>query len=108
MIVLLTVESSTSVSNSKTLKNLHPEVFGTYTELYILAYNRTGNVSSLAGPNFPLRASQPTTTEIMLSLWILGECKMGPIRLFPVSPTWTVVATIMTSTDHSEILTEAL
>ena len=108
LIVLLTVESSTSVSNSKTLKNLHPEVFGTYTELYILAYNRTGNVSSLAGPNFPLRASQPTTTEIMLSLWILGECKMGPIRLFPVSPTWTVVATIMTSTDHSEILTEAL
>ncbi|XP_076470184.1 short transient receptor potential channel 7-like [Babylonia areolata] len=72
LIVLLTVESSASVSSDKTLANTHRDLFAKYQVLYERARNTTGNVSVLAGPDFPLRASQPTSTEIMMSLWIVG------------------------------------
>ena len=74
LIVLVTVETSTSVSSNKTLRSEHPDVFyNKYKVLYHIATKRTDNVSALAGPDFPLRASWPTTTEIMMSFWILGE-----------------------------------
>ncbi|XP_076449136.1 short transient receptor potential channel 7-like [Babylonia areolata] len=72
LIVLVTVESSASVSNEKTLESLHPDVHRKYIALYELAREAHQNASVLAGPTFPLRPSMPTTTEIMMSLWILG------------------------------------
>ena len=74
LIVLLTVESSASVSSQRTLATQHSQVYNdVYVPLYQLAVNRTGDVDVLAGKDFPLRASYPTITEIMMTLWIVGE-----------------------------------
>ncbi|KAL8589975.1 hypothetical protein ACOMHN_007001 [Nucella lapillus] len=72
LIVLVTVESSVSVSSVMTLASNHPDLYPRYRHLYNLAKKATNNVSALAGPDFPLRASQPTSTEIMMSFWIVG------------------------------------
>lgn len=75
LIVLVTVESSVSVTKELTLKKQYPSEYANYKKMYTKAFIDQNNQSSdvLAREDFPLRANTPTTTEIMMSLWIVGE-----------------------------------
>ncbi|CAL1532323.1 unnamed protein product [Lymnaea stagnalis] len=66
LIVVSTIESSQSVSKYRTLGTEYPrhhEVYGNFCEIFN---------NSVYGPDFPLRASFPSVTEILMSLWIVG------------------------------------
>ncbi|XP_035825162.1 short transient receptor potential channel 3-like [Aplysia californica] len=66
LIVVSTVESSRSVSKYRTLRTEYPEQHQVYRDFM----DQTNN--TVYGTDFPLRASFPTVTEMMMSLWIIG------------------------------------
>lgn len=72
LIVLVTVESSASVSSERNMSSQYRDAYKKYQVLYNDYVRVTNNKSALLGPDFPLRPSMPTATEIMMSLWILG------------------------------------
>ncbi|GFN92280.1 short transient receptor potential channel 6 [Plakobranchus ocellatus] len=75
LIVVSTIESTKSVSASRTLESEYPTEHMNY-KLYRNVYNNT-----VYGENFPLRASFPSVTEIMMSLWIVAIPQQDDLRL---------------------------
>ncbi|PVD35107.1 hypothetical protein C0Q70_06388 [Pomacea canaliculata] len=65
-------KSSASVSSERNMSSQYRDAYKKYQVLYNDYVRVTNNKSALLGPDFPLRPSMPTATEIMMSLWILG------------------------------------
>ncbi|XP_059176499.1 short transient receptor potential channel 7-like, partial [Physella acuta] len=66
LIVVSTIESSQSVSKYRTLRSEYKDHWEVYRQ-YQEEYNDT-----VYGPDFPLRPSFPSITEMLMSLWIIG------------------------------------
>lgn len=67
LIVVSTVESSQTVSKEKSLKRKFIEEHAKYEMLR----NVTGG--NWYGDDFPLRQYEPTSTQLLISIWVIGK-----------------------------------
>ncbi|KAJ8302754.1 hypothetical protein KUTeg_019150 [Tegillarca granosa] len=76
LIVVSTVESSQTVSKDKSLKQKFYEEHAKYQVLR----NVTGG--SWYGDDFPLRQYEPTSTQLLISIWVIGMALQECNQLF--------------------------
>ncbi|XP_059176496.1 short transient receptor potential channel 6-like [Physella acuta] len=76
LIVVSTIESSKSVSKYRTLSSEYSSVAVTYKQMRVYCSD------SMYGEDFPLRASSPSITELLMTFWIFGMLVQECSQLF--------------------------